>query len=119
MIDTLNINPCSWAANSWNVLKSCGAWASVIISCSEHGDRYLLDAFKGYQVCLEITLKPVVVEFLEPIDDAIHRPVFFRLDGLTLSASLIGVDVTQRLGEVVTDGLEVSFPVWTVDRIHS
>ena len=119
MIDSFNINPCSRAADSWNVLKSSGTWASVIISCSEHGDRYLLDAFKGDQVCLEITLKPVVIKFLEPIDDAIHRPVFLRLDGLTLSASFIGVDVTQRLGEVVTDGLEVSFPVWSVDGIHS
>lgn len=119
MIDTLDINPCSLAANSWDVLQSSGAWASVIISCSEHGDRYLLDAFKGYQVCLEVTLKPVVIEFLEPIDDAIHRPVFFRLDGLALIASLIGVNVTNRLGEVVTDGLEVSFPVWSVDGVHS
>ena len=93
--------------------------ADIVSGSCKESHRDLIDLAHIDEFCLFFTLEPIVGKLLEPIGLAIHDPVLFRLDALTLLTCVIGVIIAEDARELSTNSLEVLIPVRAIDGIHT
>jgi len=121
MVHSFDVDIVRRRADLGDVLHGRGVGTSRVASGGEHRDGDLLDGAEVDRLGFVGSCQPVGVQdlLLEAVSDAVHGPVLLRFDSLTHVASLACELVTDILGEVVAEGLQVALPVWPVNGVDA